>query len=433
MSEVRFTSPEEIESHQIERLKALIGAIERENAFWSPRLRAAGVDASIVSLDEFRRRMPLLTKAELTADQDAHPPYGTNFTYERRRYTRLHQTSSTSGRPLRWLDTAEDWRWLMGGWQAVFDAADVTPEDCAFFPCSFGPFIGFWMAWDAALDRGCLCIPGGGMNTATRLRAMVANRVTVVCCTPTYAIRLGEAAAEEGLDLSKAAVRTLIVAGEPGGSVPAVRARIERLWPGARVLDHHGMTEVGPVTFECPLRPGVLHVNEGMYLCEVVDAFGASLAAPQAGAEGELVLTTLGRAGSPVLRYRTGDLVRAEAPGVCACGRVTLRLRGGIIGRRDDMVVIRGTNLYPSALDAIMGAFPEVAEYRAEIGRSRGMADLRVIVEPREAAGDASALCRRVEHAIRDAWNLRVHVRAASSGDLPRFELKARRWVFLDE
>lgn len=433
MSETRFTTREEIESHQIERLRALVGAIESDNPFWSPRLRAAGVDASISSLAEFRRRMPLLTKAELSTDQDAHPPYGTNLTFPRDRYTRLHQTSSTSGRPLRWLDTPEDWRWLKGGWEAVFDAAEVTGRDGALFPCSFGPFIGFWMAWDAAIDRGCLCIPGGGMNTSTRLRALVANDVSVVCCTPTYAIRLGEAAAEEGLDLSKAAVRTIIVAGEPGGSVPAVRARIGQLWPGARVFDHHGMTEVGPVTFECPLTPGVLHVNEDMYLCEVVDEGGAASDADRTAAEGELVLTTLGRFGSPVLRYRTGDLVRPEAPGKCACGRVTLRLRGGIIGRRDDMVVIRGTNLYPSALDAIMGTFREVAEYRAEIGRSRGMADLRVIIEPRPGVEDATALCGRVEQAIRNAWNLRVPVRPAGSGELPRFDLKARRWVFLDE
>ncbi len=433
MTEIRFTDRAQIDAHQLGRLRSVIEAIHRDNPFWSARLRGAGLDVGVASLADFRDRMPALTKAELAADQEAHPPYGTNLTYPLSRYTRLHQTSSTTGRPLRWLDTPEDWQWLLGGWQAVFDAAGVTDQDRALFPCSFGPFIGFWMAWDAALARGCLCIPGGGMNTSTRLRALLANEVSVVCCTPTYAIRLGEASAEEGLDLSGAAVRRLIVAGEPGGSVPAIRTRIEQLWPGARVLDHHGMTEVGPVTFECPQCPGVLHVNEGMYLCEVIDAQGLPFPPDRAGAEGELVLTTLGRAGSPVLRYRTGDLVCPEAPGKCACGRVSLRLRGGIIGRRDDMVVIRGTNLYPSALDAIMGAFRDVAEYRAEIGRRRGMADLRVVIEPVSGVGDVPGLCGRVEQAIRDAWNLRVPVRAAASGELPRFELKARRWVFIEE
>ena len=211
-----------------------------------------------------------------------------------------------------------------------------------------------------------------------------------------------------------------------------MRGRIERLWPTALVVDHHGMTEVGPVTFGCPLHPGVLHVIEAMYLCEIIDPRdGAPLDAGN-GAEGELVITTLGRAGSPVLRYRTGDVVRAEV-GPCDCGRATMRFDGGIIGRCDDMVVVRGTNLYPSALDAILGQFNDVVEYRMEVGRRTGMVELRLVIEPAIRVSETAALCRRIEQSIRDAWNLRVPVRAAAPGELPRFELKARRWVELDE
>jgi len=429
MTEPRFTARAGIEAHQLGRLRSVIEAIQRDNPFWSARLRAAGIDGGVESLGAFFERMPLLTKAELSADQEQHPPYGTNLTYPTERYTRLHQTSSTTGRPLRWLDTPEDWQWLLDGWQAVFDAAGVTRDDRAFFAFSFGPFIGFWMAWDAALRLGCRCIPGGAMNTTTRLAAIFANGATLLCCTPTYAIRLGETARQEGFDLAAAPLQRIIVGGEPGASIPAVRARIERLWSGARLFDHHGMTEVGPVTYECPRRPGVLHVNEAMYLCEIVDP-ESGLGRP-GDAEGELVITTLGRAGSPVLRYRTGDLVRAET-GPCECGRVTMRFPGGILGRNDDMIVVRGTNLYPGALDAVMGRFAEVAEYRAEIGERGGMVELQVVVEPAADAGDAAALCARVERALRDAWNLRIPVRAAAPGELPRFDLKARRWVRLE-
>src|SRR6185503_14726938 len=119
------------------------------------------------------------------------------------------------------------------------------PQDHVFFPFSFGPFLGFWLAFDAAARMGCLTIPGGGMRSAARLQTILDNQVTVLCATPTYAVRLAEVAAEEGIDLRDAKVRTIIVAGEPGGSIPATRSFIESLWTGARVIDHHGMTEIG--------------------------------------------------------------------------------------------------------------------------------------------------------------------------------------------
>ncbi|MCC6908060.1 MAG: AMP-binding protein [Phycisphaerales bacterium] len=433
MNERLFFSRESLRDQQLDSLCGLIEKIKDTNPFWRARLRAAGVDENIESLEAFAARLPLLTKADLAADQEAHPPYGTNLTTSIDAYVRVHQTSSTTGNPLRWLDTEDNWHWLLAGWDTVLDVADVTEFDCLFFAFSFGPFIGFWMAWDAALDLGCRCISGGAMNTATRVRAIIANEVTVLLCTPTYAIRLGESAREQGIDFSSAKVRRIIVAGEPGGSVPAVRSRIEQLWPTARVFDHHGMTEVGPVTFECPRRPCVLHVDEGRYLCEIIDpATGRPLPAED-GATGEMVITALGREDSPVLRYRTGDMVRCETSGACLCGRLTMRLIGGIIGRVDDMVVVRGTNLYPSALDALLGPFTEVVEYRAEIGKHAGMTELTLIIEPAPEVAEPGGLCRRVEQAIRDAWNLRVPVRAAPPGELPRFELKARRWVRLEE
>src|SRR5207302_1102365 len=182
---------------------------------------------------------------------------------------------------------------------------------------------------------------------------------TIRCCTPTYALRLAEAAAEEKIDLRAARVKTIIVAGEPGGSIPALRTRLQDLWHGARVFDHHGLTETGPVTHECPRQPGVLHVLEPAYFAEVIEpASGQPLAAGQTG---ELVLTTLGRIGSPLLRYRTGDLVKlaprtAERGTPCACGRHTLALEGGVLGRVDDLIIVRGVNIFPSAVEDIIRA-----------------------------------------------------------------------------
>src|SRR5262249_28413563 len=142
------------------------------------------------------------------------------------------QTSGTKGRPLRWLDTAESWSWALGCWEQIYRIAGVTAEDRLFFAFSFGPFLGFWTAFDAGERLGCLCLPSGGRSRAARLRLLLDNQATVVLCTPTYALRLAEVAQEHGIALARStpgyAVRALIVAGEPGGSIPATRARIEQ-------------------------------------------------------------------------------------------------------------------------------------------------------------------------------------------------------------
>jgi phenylacetate-CoA ligase len=417
-------SREELARSQGERLADLLGAILPHNRFYARKFAAAGLATTAPAGRVDLGRLPFTTKAELQADQERHPPYGEVLTYPVERYSRYHQTSGTSGRPLRWLDTPASWSRLLDCWGALYRLAGVGPGDRLFFPFSFGPFLGFWTAFEAASRLGLLCLPGGGMRSTARLRFLLDNRATVVLCTPTYALRLLEVARAEGMDLASSSVRALIVAGEPGGSIPATRARIEAGW-GARVFDHNGMTEVGPVGIECVEGPGGLHLLETEYLAEVIDPVtGRAL---PAGTAGELVLTTFCRPGSPLVRYRTGDLVCVD-PRPCPCGRALVRLEGGIRGRVDDMIVVRGNNLHPSALQTILHRFPEVAEYRVEVDRSGALPVLRVEVEPYPPAHGA-ALAGRVDQAIRDELLFRAEVRAVAPGSLPRFELKAQRLV----
>ena len=317
---------------------------------------------------------------------------------------------------------------MVENWAEILRAAGATPGDRVFFAFSFGPFIGFWLAYEAAQRIGCLCLPGGGLSSAARLRVMMENDATILCCTPTYALRLAEVAAQEKIELSAARLRTIIVAGEPGGSIPALRGRLQELWHGARVFDHHGMTETGPVTHECPKLPGVLHVLEPAYFAEVIDPVTAQPVAP--GQRGELVLTTLGRTGSPLLRYRTGDLVKpAIHHQPCACGRHTLALEGGILGRTDDMVIVRGVNVFPSAVEDIIRTCGGVAEYQVTVSNARSLAELSVQIEPTPGCPDSPALVKRLEKSFEDALALRVPVKTVPAGTLPRFEMKAKRWV----
>lgn len=428
MTAPRFPDRSNIEARQLAKLRALLAELLLKNPFYSGKLRAGGIHSDLASLDEFSARAPFTLKQEVMEDQRNHPPYGSNLTYPLERYTRFSQTSGTTGKPMRWLDTPESWVWMLDNWTQVFRVAGVTAEDHVFFAFSFGPFLGFWAAFEAAARMGCLCLPGGGMRSAARLQAILDNRATVLCSTPTYSIRLAEVAAEEKIDLAASKVRRIIVGGEPGGSIPATRTRIEELWPGARVVDHHGMTETGPVSYGCPAQLGVLHVIESAYIAEIVDPESGRAVPP--GGRGELVLTNLGRTGSPLLRYRTSDVVQRAADPRCECGSCDLALAGGILGRTDDMVVVRGVNLYPSAIEDLLRACGGVAEYRVEIRTSRALPELAIQVEPSERQ-DGAGLAKRLEAALSNAFGLRIPVSSVPRGKLPRFEMKAHRWVRL--
>jgi phenylacetate-CoA ligase len=422
-----FPRRQVIVQRQFDRLRDLLRAIGVDNKFYSAKYEAAGAPSKVSRLHDFYERFPFTTKEELVLDQATTPPYGTNLTFPLERYTRCHQTSGTSGVPLRWFDTPESWDGMVEQWATVMRVSGVAPADNLFFAFSFGPFLGFWLAFEAGLRLGCRCLPGGGMSSAARVRAVIDLGASVLCCTPTYAIHLAEVAVKENVDIARSQVKTVLVAGEPGGSIPAVREHIASLWPGSRVVDHHGMTEVGPVSLECPARPGVLHVMESAFLPEVIDpATGAHV---HAGEPGELVLTTLNRTGSPLLRYRTGDLVRASLDSICQCGRSDLALEGGILGRVDDMVVVRGVNVFPGAIEQIVRAHAGVAEYQVRVSRAQALAQLSVSVEPRPGLESPDALAHQLEGAFESALNLRVPVTAVLPGTLPRFEMKAQRWI----
>lgn len=426
---VEYLARTDLRAAQLRRLQRLFSTIQGRNQFYTRKFDAAGVNIDTIDTLDGLQDLPLTTKEELAADQETSPPWGTAHTEPLNCYTRYHQTSSTTGQPLRWLDTNQSWQWVVDCWKTVYRAAGVTSEDRIFFPFGFGPFLGFWSAFDAGSQIGALCIPGGSMSSETRLGLLEAALPTVVCCTPTYALRLVEVARATGLsDLAHGTVRTVIVAGEPGGSIPATRARLEEGW-SARVIDHHGLTEVGPVSFECLNAPGALHLNECEFICEVLDP--SSRAPMRDGEAGELVVTNLGRGASPVVRYRTRDIVRiTHEP--CQCGRTLARVEGGILSRADDMVCIRGVNVYPTAVEAVVRRFPEITEYRSTISTRDSLHALDIELELEPSTADQATVSARVAQALKEAMGLSVPVRVVATNTLPRFELKASRFVVTD-
>jgi phenylacetate-CoA ligase len=410
---------EGLRARQWARLEKLAREVYPANPFVTRKWRAAGLGRpeDLRGWDDFAR-LPFTTKRELMEDQAAAPPFGTNLTYPLERYVRVHQTSGTTGAPLRWLDTQESWAWWARCWGFVFRGAGIGTGDRVFFPFSFGLFVGFWAGFEGARALGAMVIPGGGQDSAQRLAAIQSLGATAICCTPSYALHLAEVARARGVELAKLAVRATVHAGEPGAGIPAVRARIQEAW-GARAYDHAGMTEMGAYGFECAAQAG-LHVNESEFIAEVIDP-----ATERPAREGELVLTNLGRAGSPVFRYRTGDRVRlAEKP--CQCGRTFMRLEGGILGRVDDMLVVRGVNVFPSAIEGIVRRYPEVEEFLIEVYRRAEMDEVRLLVE---VNGGAPQVTAAVREALRVNLGIRVEVVPVPARSLPRYELKAKRLV----
>lgn len=391
--------PMNLEERQLNSLNKLLAALNgSQNGFYHKKLLGL---KKVESLAEFRERVPFTTKDELALDQRSHPPYGTNLTNPLTEYARLHQTSGTSGQPMIWLDDPAGWQWVIENWKWVWREAGVQQGETAFFPFSFGPFLGFWAGFESAAELGIRTIPAGGMSSENRVRMMERLRPEVLCCTPTYGLHLAEIAG----NASSFGVEKIIVAGEPGGSLSAVRNRLQDAWR-AEVIDHHGMTEIGPVTVGDREDPSFLKIKHDSYYCEVVEQNERGI--------GELVVTTLGRHGSPLLRYRTGDLVQP----------ITLEegfsLKGGIIGRVDQMVVVRGVNLYPGAVEEVVRSVPAILEYEVIFEMRGEMREVKLRVE-----GEGVA---ELELKLQEVFSLRIPVEQVPAGTLERYEVKAKRW-----
>ncbi|HEY3322583.1 MAG TPA: AMP-binding protein [Planctomycetota bacterium] len=406
---------------QASRLQSLLQTVLATNRFYKARFKSAlkGTEPAKLSLQD----LPLTSRADLLNDQARHAPFGTNYSQPVSDYIRFHQGGGDSGGKVRWVDTAESWDWMLRNLSWAFSAAGIKTKDRVCFAFPFGPELSFWAAFEAAARYGTLCFPTGGMSHTARLRFMLDNGSTVLCCTPTAALRMAEAAVKEKVNIALSPVRLLFLLGEFGGSMPKLRAQLEEAW-GARCVDHYALTEAGPVVFECEKTKGRLHVIETEYIAECIDPVTGKASAD--GQPGELVLTTLGRAASPAIRYRTGDCVRLIRPAPCACGRHLAALEGGILGRVDQVLAGAGGAVYPSTIEDLIRGYPEISEFRVEIdGPNEAKLFIEASGEPHEVAAVSRTLAAELQRLL--GW--RAPVELAAPGSLPRFEMRSRRWV----
>ncbi len=413
---------EQLAALQLKKLQGMMGHLWGRNQFYTNKWKAAGVQPSDIRSLADLVGLPLTRKSELMNDQAAHRPFGTNLTYPLEAYVRMHQTSGTTGVPLKVFDTNESWDWWGRCWGHVLAGAGVTSSDRLFMAFAFGPFIGFWAAVEGARKIGAVMIPGGGRDSQQRLEMMREAGATVLCCTPSYALRIAEVAQEIGFDIRTIPLKTTVHAGEPGASVPATKKRIEASW-SAKCFDHAGASEVGAHSFECEVQPGGTHLIESEYIAEVINPLTGDTVSP--GERGELVITNLGRWGFPVIRYCTGDLVQVNLDR-CQCGRTSLRFEGGVLGRADDMVTVRGVNVFPGGVENIIRNFTEVDEFRITVNKVKQMDEMDIEVELRD--GTDPELIQAIAIKLDSMLAFRPRVHQVAHNTLPRFEMKSKRF-----
>ncbi len=432
MSAARYLEPDietasraTLRALQEERVRAQVAHAYAASPFYRNKLEAAGVRPEQVRTLDDLRRLPFTTKDELKQDQADHPLWGTLLAVPFEQCLRVHMTSATTGRPLAFLDTRDDWYGFYHSYARSLWAFGIRPSDMVMAAFSYGPWIGYWSGFYAAQDVGALVYPAGGLSTDQRIDALMTYPITVLGCTPSYALFLAEQAARKGIDLAKETkIRITWHTGEPGASIPATKAKIEAAF-GAQAFDLPGLTEIAAWGFECDARAGLTHVHEDYCYPEVLDEQDRPVGP---GERGELVFTSLYRKAMPLIRYRTRDVVQL-ADRACPCGRTLVAYDGGVLARLDDMKKVRGIIVYPRRIEEIVRTHAGVDEFQVVLRRVEGLDDILVRVDPAPtlSTDECGRLCQALAEALRVGLGIRVSIEATAPGGLPRWDHKARR------
>ncbi|GGN10546.1 phenylacetate--CoA ligase family protein [Halarchaeum nitratireducens] len=415
---------------QVDRFREQVRHAYDHSPFYRRKLDAAGIDPDGIQTFEDVRAVPTTKKGELREAQGGEPfPYGDLLAASPEGVTEYHQTSGTTGEPVRQADSWSDWEWWGDCWATVLWAQGIRPDDRVFFPFSYNVFVAFWAAHYACERIGAEVVPGGNLSSAQRVRKMREIDVTAFASTPTYALRLAEVAREEGFEPTDFAVDTVVCAGEPGASVPGTKARIEEAW-GADVYDHAGATEAGAWGFSCDGESVGLHLNEAQFLIEVLDEDGEPV---DPGETGEIVITPLNRTAQPYIRFELRDEIGLrEGAAVCDCGRTFRFAEGGVLGRLDDLTKVNGVLLAPTAIEDAVRSYDGVSdEYEVIIDDHEEKPDLDVVTvvaeENPETDVSADEASEELRKTLKQTTSITCRIDVVPYESLERPELKADR------
>jgi len=421
---------ERLGSLQLKKFQRILRWAYERSPFHRRLYREAGLEPDDVRTLEDVVKVPKVEKSMMREIQCKDPyPYGELLCVDLEEVTEFRQTSGTTGQPVYQADTWEDWEWWSECWAYILFAQGYRKRDRVFIPFGYNVFVAFWAGHYGAEKLGCEVVPGGVLSTEARILKMQELRATAMMGTPTYMLNMADVARTKlGIDPPKDLwIQRITCAGEPGASIPATKKRIEEAW-GAKVFDHVGATEIGAWGYECQEQPGGLHVNEAMFLVEIEDPeTGESIHEP--GKVGKMVITAFDRMAQPCVRFDSKDLIM-WADERCPCGRTFRLIKGGVLGRVDDITKVKGVLLAPTAIEEVVRSIPELAdEYEVIVTREGDMDRIALKVELRpEAQGKEQEVRWRLVDQLRLKTNLGYEITFHPYGSLPRYEGKARRF-----
>jgi phenylacetate-CoA ligase len=389
----------------------------------------AGIEPGDIKTFDDIRKVPKVGKSMMRAIQGKDPyPYGDMLCVPLEEVTEYHQTSGTTGQPVYQADTWQDWEWFAEAWAFVLYAQGYRARDRVFLPFGYNVFIAFWGAHYGAEKLGCEVIPGGVLNTEARILKMQELKATAMMATPTYVLGMADTARRKlGIDPAKdLLIRKITVAGEPGGSIPTTKKRMEEAW-GAKVYDHIGATEIGPWSYECTYQSG-LHVNEALFLVEIEDVDTGELIT-EPGKRGRMVITAFDRIAQPCIKFDSNDIIE-WSPDECECGRTFRLIKGGVVGRADDITKVKGVLLAPTSIEEVVRSISGLSdEYEVLVTKKGDLDDITLKVElvPGQER-DVDAIKDKLVDQLRVKTGLGYNLEFHEYGTLPRYEVKAKRF-----
>ncbi len=421
---------ENLRALQVKKFRRILTWAYEHSAFHQRLYRQAGMEPGDIKTLEDIARVPKVEKSVMREIQKKEPyPYGDMLCVPLDEVTAFRQTSGTTGQPVYQPDTWQDWEWWAEAWAYILYAQGYRASDRVFLPFGYNIFVAFWAGHYGAEKLGCEVIPGGVLNTEARLLKMQELRATAMMATPTYVLGMADTARKKlGIDpAADLTIGRITCAGEPGASIPATKKRMEDAW-GAKVYDHIGATEIGAWSYECQEQPGGLHVNEALFLVQIEDPeTGEMIEEP--GKPGKMVITSFDRMAQPCVRFDSKDIIMwHEAP--CDCGRTFRMIKGGVIGRADDIIKVKGVLLAPTAIEEVVRGIPELGDEYEVTVRKKGdtdMISLKVELQP-DAEGGKEKVLAHLNDELRVKTNLRYDISFHPYGTLPRYDVKAKRF-----
>lgn len=421
---------EKLRALQVRKFRRVAAWAYEHSRFHQQLYKKAGMEPGDIKTMEDIARVPKVEKAMMRDIQKKEPyPYGDMLCVPLERVTEFRQTSGTTGQPVYQPDTWQDWEWWAEAWAYILYAQGYRASDRVFIPFGYNVFVAFWAGHYGAEKLGCEVVPGGVLNTEARILKMQELRANAMMATPTYVLGMADTARKKlGIDpATDLTIQKITCAGEPGASIPATKKRMEEAW-GAKVYDHIGATEIGAWSYECLEQPGGLHVNEGLFLVQIEDAETGKII-DEPGKPGKMVITAFDRIAQPCIRFDSKDIIMWHDT-LCPCGRTFRMIKGGVIGRADDITKVKGVLLAPTAIEEVVRSISELGdEYEVIVTKKGDMDDLSLKVELQpDAVNRKDEVLGMLNDQLRVKTNLRYNISFHPYDSLPRYDIKAKRF-----